>query len=51
MEELIDFKKKIQSDILKVFNGHEVLYDFLDENEASILEDLCNKNNALLRPQ
>ena len=46
MEELIEFKKKIQSDIIKVFSGHEVLYDFLDENEASILEDLCNKNNV-----
>lgn len=44
MDELIDFKKKILSDIKRVEEGRVVLYDFLDDNEGSILEDLCNKN-------
>ena len=44
MDELIDFKKKILSDINKVESGRVVLLDFLDDNEGSILEDLCEKN-------
>lgn len=46
MDELIEFNKKILSLINKVNDGRVVLLNFLDENEASIVEDLCNKNHV-----
>lgn len=45
MGELIDFNKKILSLINKVNDGRVVLLNFLDETEASILENICNKNH------
>jgi len=43
MEIVEDFKKKIYSYINKVLDGKEVLLNFLDENEAMILEEICTK--------
>ena len=43
MEVVEDFRKKILSNINKVIDGKVVLLNFLDETEASILEDICNK--------
>ena len=43
MEVAEDFRKKILSNINKVLDGKVVLLNFLDETEASILEDICNK--------
>ncbi len=47
MEELIEFKKRIQSNINKVSDGRVVLFNFLDDQESQVLEDLCIKNNIL----
>ncbi len=43
MEVVEDFRKKILSNINKVIDGKVVFLNFLDETEASILEDICNK--------
>ena len=45
MEDVNDFKKIILSDINKVFDNRVILLDFLDDNQSSIVEELCNKNN------
>ena len=43
MEVVNDFRKKVLSNINKVLDGKVALFNFLDENEASILEDICER--------
>lgn len=41
MESIIEFKKKILSYIDRVYDGKEILLNFLDETESAILEEVC----------